>query len=1050
MNLIQMSIRRPIFISCIVVLMLIVGFTSLRKLGVDQFPDVTFPVVSIQTVYPGASPNDVEEQISKKIEEEIGSINGLKTLSSANLESVSVIIAEFTLGTDVKNAEQQIRERLGQVRRKLPTEVQDPIVRRMDPADQPILRLGVSSDADTTQIYQSIQDFVKSPLERVPGVGLVEIVGGRKKEVQVLIDKDKLQNLELSVLQVANRIGATSKNVPLGKFEASQSETVLRSVGDFGQLEELGRVNVNFIGSDRGVKLQDVAKITMGSEPEKTRSTLNGKSAMLIDVYKQSGGNTVKVAKAVSDAVPKINDDLKRLGVKAEVQVVRDGAWAIRANVDDVKESIYIGIALCVVVVFFFLGSFKSTIITGLALPNSLLGAFILMYALGFTINIMTLLALSLAVGLLVDDAIVVRENIFRHLEMGEAPEVAAEKGTSEVTMAVIATTLVVIAIFGPIAFLDGIVGQFFKQFGLTIVFAVAISLFDALTVAPMLSARWASSGIHKRGKGPIDALLNGFDSLQTALEKRYEGVLKFTLRRPLTVLAIAFAVFFGSLTLLKGIPKTFLPPADNGEFEVRLELPPGSSLDKSYDLATRIDREIHEHPAILLTTVVAGSRDGEPNRVSIYARLKPSKERKEKTGDLKNIYRERLTKYQNEAVVTVQDYDFVGGGLRPFTLNVSGEDLDVLSQYVEKLKARMKQIPGLVDVDTNYRSGKPELQVVFDRKKAESLGVATSQAGAELRARIEGIVPTTFREGQNEYDIRVRLEDRFKDLSKEFSSTFIPNVNFNMIPLSKVAQPKSVVGFSQINRQNKGRYIQISGDLGPGGALGAISDETTRIISTELQPPPGVTWGFIGQAQDFKDLIANMITAITLGVIFIYLVLSSLYESFITPFTILLALPLAVCGALGALYITQASINIFSMIGIVMLLGVVTKNSILLVDYTTQLIDDGMERSEALLKACKTRLRPILMTSFALIAGTIPIAIGLNEASKQRTAMGVAIIGGLISSTLLTLVVIPAAYGYVDNFRKFVNRLFRSKPNAASNGGDLGVGIPTGHGLKK
>jgi multidrug efflux pump subunit AcrB len=635
-------------------------------------------------------------------------------------------------------------------------------------------------------------------------------------------------------------------------------------------------------------------------------------------------------------------------------------------------------------------------------------------------------LALSLAVGLLVDDAIVVRENIFRHLELGEAPEEAAEQGTKEVALAVIATTAVVIAIFGPIAFLDGIVGQFFKQFGLTIVFAVSISLFDALTVGPMLSAAWATSDKHNQGTGPVARMLKAFDRFQIRLENIYENALRFTIRRPAVVLAASAAIFFASLLLTAGIPKTFLPQADNGEFEVRLEKPPGTSLDAMAQATAKIDEELRNDPTVEYTAAVSGNTNSESNKSSIYVHLKPSKERHENTSEVKSRVRDQLAKYSSEMDIKVTDYDAFGGGMRPFNLNISGENLDQLSAYAEKLAARMKKIPGLVDVDTNYRAGKPELQVIFDRAKAESLGVPTASAGAELRARTAGVVAATYRENGNEYDIRVRLDEAHRDLRKEFDTTLLPNVNYNMIPLRLVAKAKEASGYSQINRMNKARYIQISGDLGKGGALGSILDQTREIVTHEMPPPHGVTWAFFGQAQDFMDLMQNMVIAIGLGVIFIYLVLSSLYESFIVPFTILLALPFAMTGALAALFITQAGISIFSMIGIVMLLGVVTKNSILMVDYTLQLSREGLSRPEALTKAAKTRLRPILMTSLALIAGTIPIAIGLNEASKQRTAMGIAIIGGLVTSTLLTLIVVPAAYGYVDDFRNWIGRKLR------------------------
>jgi hydrophobe/amphiphile efflux-1 (HAE1) family protein len=1043
MSLASVSIKRPIFITCLVLAMLVLGFMGLKRMGVDLFPDVTLPVVSVQIVYPGAPPKDVEQLISKPIEEELGSLSGLKRLTSTNLDSVAVVIAEFALGRDIKEAEQQIRDRLGNIRRNLPAEIEDPIIRRIDPSNQAILRLAVSSDLAAWEVYDIVENQIKPKLDRISGVGLVNIIGGRKKEVQVLVDKAHLQQRELSVLQVAKAVQATSKDVPIGKVENQNSELSYRSTGEFQNLDALKRVTVSFIGSDRAVKLGEVAEVSEGLERERTRSILNGKPALFLDIFKQSGGNTVAVADLVTAAVSTINETLVQQGHKVKLDLVRDGSRPIRLNVADVKESILIGIVLCVLVVFFFLGSARSTLITGLALPNSLLGAFMLMYAFGFTINIMTLLALSLAVGLLIDDAIVVRENIFRYLENGKDPKTAAIEGTAEVSTAVIATTLVVIAVFGPIAFLNGVVGQFFKQFGLTIVFAIAISLFDALTIAPMLSAYLASASEHHKSGGIIQRMLNAFDKFQTRLENIYENVLNYTLKNPKTILGGAALIFVLSLGLGKFIPATFLPAADNGEFEVRLEMKAGTSLDATAQFLNKIDGIIRKIPEVDLSAITVGNANEEVNKGNIYIRLVPSKNRKVNTTFVKEKLRSDLKELSTEAKIIVTDYDSFGGGMRVFNLNLNGENLEELAAYVEKIKALMQKIPGLVDLDSNYRSGKPEFQVKFNREKAEALGVSTASAGAELRARVEGVVAASYRYNDNEYDVRVKLKDEDRDLKNEFNSTLVPNVNFNMIPLARVSEGVESTSFSQINRQDRGRFIQINGDVGAGGALNTIIKETQRIIE-ENPPPAGVNYAFVGQAQDFKELISNILLAMFLGILFIYLVLSSLYESFVTPFTILLALPLAMCGAFIALFVARSQIDIFSMIGIIMLLGVVAKNSILLVDYTNQLLEEGLSRKEALLKAGRTRLRPILMTSFALIAGTIPIAVGLNEASAQRTSMGIALIGGLISSTILTLVVVPAAFGYIDDFRmwslKLVRRAQGKTLNSTENSSSDGV----------
>ncbi len=1036
MNLAGLSIRRPIFITCIVALMLVLGLISMKRMSVDLFPDVTFPTIFIQTVYAGASPQDMEKLVSKPIEEEMGSLNGLDKLFSQNSESISYVTLTFKIGTDVKDMEQQIRQRLGNIRNKLPTDIDEPIIRRFDPADQPIVQMAVTSTLPQAELFDLVDQTVKNQFETVPGVGLVNIIGGRKREIQVLVDKDKLQDRQLSLIQIADKIRATSRDVPVGTLKNQKNEIVVRANGEFGSVNEIKDVNVSFLGSDQAVKLSSVAQVVEGLEDEKTDFAFRSKqnqferqSAISLNIYKQSGSNTVEIVDLVRARIDKVNDLLKSRNLDAKVNMVRENSRPIRLNIADVRESILIGVALCVLVVFFFLGSGKSTFITGMALPNSLLGGFVIMYASGFTINILTLLALSLAVGLLIDDAIVVRENIFRHIEMGKSPKQASLDGTKEVALAVLATTLVVIAVFGPIAFLQGIIGQFFKQFGLTVVFTMLISLFDAFTVAPMLSTYLATKADHghdKKKKGPVGRMLAAFDRFQSRLEDRYEKAVGWVLLNRGKVLASALVLFVSSIFMAGLIPKNFLPQGDNGEFQVSMELPLGTSLATTKEFVKKVEEVVVKNPAVELTSTVAGySTRPEANRATVYVRLVPRKERQGNTTQIKTEMREALKPLKSEALITIGDIDIGGGGQKILNMVVRGENLDELSQYVEKIKPKIAAIPGLVDVDTNYRTGKPEFQVVFDRQKAESLGVSTVTAGSELRARVEGVTPATYRISGNEYEIRVRLSEKDRNLREEFSSTLVPNVNFNQIPLNRVAEGREVKSYSQINRLNKGRYIMIDANMGPGGNLGTVTAEIEKLLgpTSELKPPAGISYEFIGQADDFKVLIQNMLLAMGLGVLLIYFVLASLYESFITPISILTALPLAMTGAFAGLLITGKSIDLFSMIGIVMLMGVVAKNSILLVDYTNVLMREGMGRSQALLKACKTRLRPILMTSLALIAGTVPIAIGLNEASAQRTSMGVAIIGGLISSTFLTLLVVPASFGYVDDLRMWLGR---------------------------
>jgi HAE1 family hydrophobic/amphiphilic exporter-1 len=1022
-SLANISIKRPTFLTCVILLMLIVGWLSMKKLPVDLFPDINFPIMTVTTVYPGAGPNEIETNVSKVIEDEVSGIAGIKTIRSISKEGVSAVIVEFNLEVDLKYAEQQVRDRVSAAKRKLPSDVKEPSIRRISPSDQPIAVITLQADLPMAKLYDLAEEVIRPKLEQVPQVGLVNVTGGRKREIHVNLDRKKLKDYELTASMISQRIESSGQNIPVGKKERGETEVSLRTIGEFKSLDDLKNVVINFIGNDVSVSLAKVATIDDALVDETNRTYLNGQSTLMLKIFKQSDSNTIAVTKGIEKQLAKIREMLATSEGKPELKLVRQTAVQINNNVMDVQESILIGIVLTVIVVFFFLGSARSTVITGLALPNSLMGAFILMAWAGFSINVMSLLALSLAVGLLVDDAIVVRENIFRHRMMGKSAVNAAIDGTKEVTLAVIATTMTVIAVFGPIGFLQGLVGQFFKQFGLTICFAMAISLFDALTIAPMMSAYFGGSHEHSSGnalyRATLGKMLNAFERFQQWLERSYEKTLKFTVRAPIMILAAALALFVGSLISAKWIPKTFLPPQDNGEFAVALDLPPGTSLAKMDEVARKVDDVIRKHPEIEISLLTVGNLEGESNVAEFYVHLVPSKQRKLNTSAVKDLIRNDLKEF-SFANPVVKDIDAVGGGFRPFNVNIVGSNLEEVADVAQKAFVKLKDHPALKDVDINYRPGKPEVQFVIDRAAAEKVGVSPNVAGFELRTLVEGATPAVFRQDGREYDIRVRLQDDQRDIKSAFNETYVPNINFRTVKLSNVANAVETTGPASINRQDRGRYIQIAADVAPDGPglSKAMSDIKTMFETNEIKLGPGMRYQFVGQAESFVELIQNMTIAVILSVIFIYFVLASLYESFVTPFTIMLVLPLAISGALFALLIMGSSLDLNAMIGCILLLGIATKNSILLVDYATQKVQEGMDRNQAMIEAGKTRLRPILMTSVALIAGMLPVAYGLNEASKQRTTMGIAVIGGVISSTLLSLVVVPAAFSYIDRFR--------------------------------
>jgi len=1135
MNIAAFSIKRPILISSLVILVLITGWVSLKRIGVDLFPDVNIPFITIMTQYTGAGPEEIETLISKKIEEEVSSISGLKRVSSDNQEGVSLVMCEFYLGQDIKEAEQQVRNKLGRVRGVLPEGIKEPLIQRFDPADQPIIRLSVAADMPSAKLYDYVEQRVKPRFEQIPSVGAVRISGGQKREIQVEVDRNLLNSNQMTLTWIANNLRSYGANVPVGKKESGDKEIAFRTMGRFETLKQIENTVVSF-GGDAGsaLLLKSVAKVSDGVEDPKSKAylylpveedplDLNGKEidqtkmarerkpALLVDVYKQSNANTVAVADATLKLIEKINDDLRPPALKAlnevktmlrkgeksdkiqaelkkieddsitksnptltqkltalkdqiakgpksnetndairdlkgeikkvtaapELALIRNTARWIKINVEDVRESIIIGVLLAVLVVYLFLGNTRSTIITGLALPNSLLGAFILMLAMGFTINVITLLALSLSIGLLVDDAIVVRENIFRKMEEGEHPVKAAETGTNEVLLAVIATTATVIAVFLPVGFLSGMVGQFLRQLGFTVVFAMAISLFDAITVAPMLSAYFGGSA-----HGNPNFIIRAFNKFQDWLEASYAAIMKFTLRRPLVTIGVSVAVMLGNCASCGAVKKTFLPPNTQPEFLVTFEMPPGTSLDGSKKMAEEIDSRLRKIPEIHLIASVAGSYTALANKGELGVVLVDRKWRKRETWELKEVAREML-KDLSYAKVAVSDYSAVGGGVQyPLNLNISGENLDELDKYSQVVMQELKGIKDLSDISADFQSGKPEFQVILDPERIQQVGVGPAAAGNELRLHVAGGVVGKFYDNGLEYDIRMRLKENQRDLKGSFATSYVPNLSQppRPIPLSVLGRGETKAGPSNISRQDRSRVIKIHANLAPGGAIGNAVDEAKKLLDGKIKPPTGIRYIFWGQAEDLKELMENIMLAFGLALLFIYLVLASLYESFITPITIITAIPPAISGAFVSLAIFREQLNIFSMIGLIMLMGLVTKNSILLVDYALQRVRKGLSLNDAIFEAGKARLRPILMTSFAMIAGTLPLAMGLGEAAKQRTAMGIAIIGGLVFSTIMTLFFVPAIFGYIDRFREWVEKRFRPEYDMSlvgSHGGD-------------
>lgn len=1024
MNITELSIKRPAFITSLMITIITVGYIAFKKMNVELFPNIDIPIIFVATRYDGAAPSEIENLVTKPLEEEISTVSGIKKLLSRSMKDTSQIIVQLYQNTDIKYAEQQIRDKINQAKYRLPEDIKEPVIRRVDPADQPVLTVILKADLSETELFDLADNFVRPRLEQTADVGMVEILGARKREIQILVDQDKLKSREISLSQINRQLSLSGQNVSIGKREVGDKERVFRSASEYNEIDQINNTLVNFYSNENPTKIYHVAEIKDTLQDESSRAFVNGKKSLFLTIYRQSDANIIKAVDGVKTQIEKIKKDFANMKGNPEITTTKDASVYIRSNIFDIQEAVIIAIILTVLTVLIFLGDIRATIITAISLPITLVGAFIVMYVADFSINVITMLALSLAVGLLVDDAIVVVENIYRKIESGMKPIQASIASSQEILMAVVAISAVVISVFTPISFLKGTVGQYLKQFGLTIAFAMMISLIVAISIIPVLCAYL--SGHNKKHKKKNTGFIAKFDYFQSKMEDGYEWLLKFSIRNPGKILLLTIAIIAGSIVAFTKVPKTFMTESDNGEITISLELPADSSLDATSNVGLKIDEIVRTNPEVELSAVSAGTMSRQAQRGELYVKLKPKKDRNISTTAFKEKLRGQIKdfKYANPVV---KDFDPSGGASRgqPFNLFLISANKDSLDKYASMLFTKLKEDARLKDLDNSNKATRPEFKIKLKEDSARLYGVNSQAVGDELRGYVEGYVPTKLRQNGLEYDIRVRLKDDQRDLKDNFDKIYVPNINNKLIKLSDIAETMEDIEPATINRQDRGRYIQITASLAPKIGLGDLLKEYEEKFSEgELKMPSDIRYSFSGDSENMQDMITSMNQALMLSIVFIYLILTSLYESFVVPFTILLALPLAFCGAFYALYITGESVNIFTMLGIFMLVSVSGKNSILLIDFANRLIADGKSRTEALVIAGRMRLRPILMTSIALIVGTLPVAIGFSETAAMRTSMGVAIIGGLISSTLLTLVVVPAVFSYIDRFRIWIKAL--------------------------
>ena len=1057
----RISIGNPVMAVMVMLAFVVLGLFSYQRLAVDQFPNIDFPTVVVQMDYPGASPEIVESEVTKKVEEAVNTVAGISSLYSRSYEGSSVVIVEFNLDIDGRKAAEDVREKVALIRPLLRDEVKEPRISRFDPASQPVFNVAILS-ADGKKSPQELttwaQQVLQKKLENVRGVGSVSVVGGLQRQINLYVKPAALEAFGIGVDQIVAAVKSENQELPMGAIRSADQERVVQINARLKRPEDFREIVVARRNGNP-VKLWQLADVTDGPQEVESLALYNGQRTVLLSVLKSQGENTI----AVVDGLMKALDDAKALtppGVKVEVN--RDNSRSIRVSVANVQRTLIEGAVLTVLIVFLFLNSWRSTVITGLTLPIALIGTFLFMYLFGFTINGITMMALSLCVGLLIDDAIVVRENIVRHVQMGKSAHQAALDGTAEIGLAVLATTLSIVAVFLPIGFMGGIVGKFFHEFGLTIVAAVLISMFVSFTLDPMLSSVWHDPAIDRdldrqngqpfQPKGLYDQTLgrvtHWVDRASHRLGDGYVAVLRWSLvHKGITVL-IAVASLVGALVLVPRLGTEFVPKADFSETSIQFYTPVGSSLAITEARAKQVDAILREMPEVrfTLTTINTGSAAGR-NYASVFVRLVDRKDRSRSVDQMSVPLRERLRQVAGITVTHVGLLDAIGGN-KPISLSIQGTDIAELQRLTAALMAKMAAVPGLVDLDTSMKPPKPTVVVDVKRDAASDLGLSVGSITSTLRALVAGQTVGDWRAANDQtYDVKVRLAPEARDNPDDLARLGLvlgANADGSMrtVRLGQVADVRAGLGPNQINRRDLNRESEISANTS-GRALGEVSADIRQILAaTPL--PPGYSYRFGGSTKDMQDSFGYAISALVMGVVFIYMILASQFRSFLQPLALMSSLPLTLIGVVLALLMFRSTLNMFSIIGIVMLMGLVTKNAILLIDFAIRSrrgehtgehgLDHDvapMGREEALLHAAQVRLRPILMTTLAMVFGMVPLAFALTEGSEQRAPMGQAVIGGVITSSLLTLVVVPVIYCYLDDLSNWLKRRLMPRPPA-------------------
>ena len=1033
----SICVRRPVFATVLILTIAVVGVVGYKNLSVDRFPNVDLPIVAVVTTLPGASPQEIETEVSEKIEEAINTISGIDELRSISTEGVSQVIVSFQLDKDINVAAQEVREHVSMVTPDLPEGTKSPSIAKLDPDAAPVLFLALESSRPIREVTEFADHEVRQALENVSGVGQVSIVGGRARQIQVELDTARLRAAGLSAVDVQRAIVAQNISAPGGAVDTGPQRLTFRVSGRVTSVQAIGDIVVRSV-EGHPILVRDVGTVVDGEEEAETAASVAGKPAVVLSIRKQSGANSVDVVDAL---MQRIKEASPTFPAGYTLKRIRDNTETTRTSVDAVKEHLFLGAILASLVVLLFLGSVRSTVIAALAIPTSIVGTFMCMWWLGFTLNTITLLALALAVGIVIDDAIVVLENIFRYIEEKKVrPMPAAIYATREIGLPVLATTLSLLAVFLPVAFMQSIPGRFLKSFGLTMGASIAISLLVSFTLTPMLASRWLR--LHPKGEAERkkNILQRLSDAFYNPIERAYMAALRFSLRHRWVIVLAAFATLGSCVPLVQKVPKGFLPKNDEAQFQIELRTPEGTSLAATQIAAERIARAVREWPEVETTVLSIGDNQQKtPNLASVYVRLLPPDRRKANQDELQDkVRRELVPKQPKEYRITVSQVAAFGAGtFSTATVQyiLSGPDLDRLTQYTKQIVDKAKQIPGAVDVDTSLVTGNPEVVAHVNRRKAADLGVSVADVAFAGQILIGGVKVSRYEEAGREYDILVRAQRDARSSAEALDQIAVPSQRGGVVPLTDVVELKRAEGPSKIDRYARQRQVLFLANTSPGVGSGEVGAAVEKIVK-DMNLPSQYRFVAFGQSREIARTGKAFMIAFGLSFIFMYLILAAQFESWLHPITILLALPLTVPFALVSLLMLKSSLDIFTMLGILVLFGVVKKNSILQIAHINQLRAEGHSRLDAILIGNRDRLRPILMTTFAFVAGMLPLVTSKGIGAEFNRATAGPVVGGQLLSLLLTLLATPVAYTFFDDLSNGLRRLFRIKTRPASETG--------------